>query len=608
MTESPRSFEHFVPQRRFQPTVAMSPDGVTVAYSANDGGHYNILLRPIGGGEAIRLTSFSDWSVRALAWSPSGGVLAFAADRDGDEQHQIFLVDSAGGEPRRLSTADGRQHQLMAAPFSPDGKTLVYAANDRDESVQDILIHDLATDSVRRVESIPGEMAEAVAVSPDGRWLLAGVARSNTDADAVIVDLADPDSHLRNVTAHEGEALFAPVGWLPDSSGFYVLTDENAEFHSLAMCSLSGRVSTLVAPDWDVEQLVQTVDGATVVWVINEAGTSIPYALRLDPAGPVWGAGSVVDIPVGVLGACDLTPDGTTLVGLFGTATRPNELTAIDLASGDVTYLTDSRPPALTEITPIAPAAVDYATHDGRHIPAWLYQPAGHGPHPVVLSIHGGPEAQDRAEYNSGMTQHLLANGIGVLAPNVRGSTGYGVSYQKLIHRDWGGDELKDFEHAVTYLRTLDWVDAERIGVTGGSFGGFASLSCVSRLPELFAAGMSLVGPSNLVTFVKSVPPTWRPLMAAWVGDPDDDFDMLMERSPITYVDQITAPLMVIQGANDPRVAKAESDQIVAALRTRGVDVRYDVYDDEGHGFTKRSNEIQAIGDITGFLIERLTV
>jgi dipeptidyl aminopeptidase/acylaminoacyl peptidase len=188
-----------------------------------------------------------------------------------------------------------------------------------------------------------------------------------------------------------------------------------------------------------------------------------------------------------------------------------------------------------------------------------------------------------------------------VLAPNVRGSTGYGQSYQKLIHRDWGGDELKDFRAAAEYLRGLDWVDGDRLGVYGGSFGGFATLSCVSRLPEYWAAAVDIVGPSNLVTFAKAVPPTWRRMMAAWVGDPETEPDFLMERSPITYVDQIRAPLFVIQGANDPRVVQAESDQIVERLRARGVEVRYDVYADEGHGFTKRSNELRAYRDLVGF-------
>lgn len=311
-----------------------------------------------------------------------------------------------------------------------------------------------------------------------------------------------------------------------------------------------------------------------------------------------------------MLDVAELAPDGVTLVGLWGSGVRPRELVAIDLDAARLQYLTDSRPPAILEGAPAAPVAITYPTHDGRDVPAWLYRPSsamGDGPFPVLLSVHGGPEAQERAEYNySGLYQYLLSRGIGVLAPNVRGSTGYGASYQKLIQRDWGGGELGDLEHAVRYLRTLEWVDGDAIAVFGGSFGGFAALSCLSRLPELFAAGVSVVGPSNLVTVGRSVPATWRPLIRAWLGDPDDDHDFLMSRSPITYADQIVAPLFVVQGAKDPRVVQAESDQIVDALRARDVVVRYDVYEDEGHGFTKRENEIQALGDVADFLVEHL--
>jgi dipeptidyl aminopeptidase/acylaminoacyl peptidase len=206
----------------------------------------------------------------------------------------------------------------------------------------------------------------------------------------------------------------------------------------------------------------------------------------------------------------------------------------------------------------------------------------------------------------SGAYQYLLSRGIAILAPNVRGSTGYGKSYQKLIHRDWGGDELKDFEAAVQYLHAQPWVNRERIGVFGGSFGGFATLSCVTRLPDYWAAAVDVVGPSNLVTFAKAVPPTWRRMMADMVGDPETEVDFLMERSPITYVDRVKTPLFIIQGANDPRVVQAESDQMVERLRERGIEVRYDIYEDEGHGFTKRENELRAWRDMAGFFEQYL--
>lgn len=602
-------FDAYVPQRRFMGGPAISPDGLEVAAITNDGGQYNLWLWPLGGGAPRQLTHFRDQAVRQVAWSPDGASLAFMADRDGDEQYQVFLLDRDGGEPRRISRADGRQHWLGVRPFSPDGSSLAYAGNDRDETVQDLLVHDLGTDEITRIESVAGQNLDAVDFSPDGRWLLGAISRSNTDIDACLVDLDDPGRPLRNLTAHDGEVKNVPARWLPDSSGFFLLTNAGSEFSALATCSLDGDVSTLEAPAWDVDAVLASRDGEVRAWVVNEAGVSVVHGRRGDPSGRGGGTTFQVPLPSGVLDQATLSVDGRTIAGLFGSGARPTELVTIDVKTGAMTELTDSRPPALVVSEPaVEPELVHFPTHDGREIPAWLYRPVvGSGPRPVLVSIHGGPEYQERPVYAyAGLYQFLLSRGIGILAPNVRGSTGYGTSYQTLIHRDWGGAELGDFEHAVAFLRGLDWVDPDRIGVFGGSYGGFAALSCVSRLPDLFAAGVSIAGPSNLVAMVQSVPPTWRALMADWIGDPVEDHDFLMTRSPVTYAHQIVAPLMVVQGANDPRVVKAESDQIVEALRARGVDVRYDVYDDEGHGFTRRDNEIKALGDVAEFLVAHL--
>ena len=215
---------------------------------------------------------------------------------------------------------------------------------------------------------------------------------------------------------------------------------------------------------------------------------------------------------------------------------------------------------------------IGYPSFDGREIPAWLYRPQTEGRLPVVLSIHGGPEAQEHPLYHP-LYQYLLSRGIAVLATNIRGSTGYGKTYQRLVQRDWGGGDMKDWEHAVKWLHEQDWVDADRIGVYGGSYGGFATLTCVTRLPDYWAAAVDIVGPSNLITFAKAVPPTWRRMMKRFVGDPEEDADLLRERSPLTYIENVKTPLLVIQGAKDPRVVKGESDQLVeqaTGARARG--------------------------------------
>jgi len=229
----------------------------------------------------------------------------------------------------------------------------------------------------------------------------------------------------------------------------------------------------------------------------------------------------------------------------------------------------------------------------------------------VLLSVHGGPEAQERPEYlYGGLYAYLASRGVAVLAPNIRGSTGYGKAWQKAIHRDWGGDELRDIEAAADWLADRPWRDATRIGVFGGSFGGFATLSAVSRLPDRWAVGVDIVGPSNLATFAASVPPHWRPLMAALVGDPDDpdDREMLAARSPITYVEQIRVPMLIFQGANDPRVVQAESDQMVAALRDRGLEVEYVVDERSGHGPADRETALTWYGTVARFLERHLVL
>lgn len=617
-------FRTFVPERRFQPTLAFTPDGTHLFYSANTSGQYNLWVSDLAGA-ARQVTCLVDETVRRVAVSPDGTRAVVAVDHHGNEQYQVHLVplagitcagaavdagaadaaSSGGGDAghvlHSVTNAPERQFDLASEPFTADGGTLLFAGNDRDERCKDLLLHDLASGRQRRVETPPGIWG-AHSVSPDGRRLLAVELHSNSDSDLHLLDLEDPEAALRPVTAHEGQSTHWAGPWARDSSGFWVLSTRGGEHQSLWWYSVADGALTLVEdPGWDVTHVTASRDRSLLVWVVNVAGVSHLRARRdgVDVELPV--------LPEGTVSSVAVSPDGTRIALLAQTALRPTDVVILDLGAGSVTYLTDSRPPAVRAGGGVAPRLVAYPTHDGREIPAWLYLPEGDGPFPMVLSVHGGPEAQERPEYAyAGLYQYLLAHGVGVLAPNVRGSTGYGKGYQRLILRDWGGAELGDLEHAALYLRGSGFADPARLAVFGGSFGGFAALSCLSRLPEYWAAGVSVVGPSNLVTLARSVPPTWRPLMKAWVGDPETEEEFLLERSPISHVDRIVAPLMVVQGANDPRVVQAESDQIVGALRERGVEVRYDVYPDEGHGFTNRENEIRALADVADFLVSRI--
>jgi dipeptidyl aminopeptidase/acylaminoacyl peptidase len=302
----------------------------------------------------------------------------------------------------------------------------------------------------------------------------------------------------------------------------------------------------------------------------------------------------------------DVAVAGEQLVLEIDSPARPREIGLLDLATG-FRYLTDTRPPAIQTTTPVEPDMVRYPAADERYVHALLYRPHTRGPHPVLLSIHGGPEAQERPQYAySGLYHYLLAQGIGVFAPNIAGSTGYGLAHRLLIYRDWGGIDLNDLDQAVRHLQALPDLDADRIAVFGASYGGFAALSCLARLRHPWVAGVSLCGPTNLLTLAQACRPTWKSTVANVLGDPETDAAHLLQRSPITYADAIDAPLFVLQGARDPRVPQAESDRLVTRLSGRSVDVRYDVYPDEGHGFANRDNQIKAYGDMAEFIVSHL--
>lgn len=596
MTKPP--FEQFSAIRRYQPALAFSPDGDQLAYSVNTSGQFNLWVQAVDGGCPRQLTSFTERAVRTIAWSPDGATIGFSADQDGDEFQQIFTLPARGGWPTRLTQADDAQHFI--GEWSPTGEHLAYTANDHDRTQMDVVVREIGSGKISRLTS--GGLYFFAGWSPDGEQMLAAQFLMNIDQNIFLVVPGEPPE---NLTPHEGQVVNLPVGWAADGRSFYLICDAGREFRGLARFDLASRqLEWVETPEWDVEQAAISRDGSRLVWVVNEDGYSRLYARDLTTGALMPPA----DLPRGVVTSLAISNDGGRAAVLLARATEPSAIYVVDTASGYTRRLTEGFLAGLDPDDLIEPEVVRFPSFDGREIPAFLYRPREiSGPTPVLLSIHGGPEAQERPAYlYSGLYQYLLSRGIAVLATNVRGSTGYGKSYQRLIYRDWGGGDLKDFAAAVDYLRGLEWVDAKRIGVFGGSYGGFATLSCLSRLPDLWAVGADIVGPANLITFVQSVPPWWRQLMNAWVGNPETDRDLLIERSPITYVDQIRAPLLIIQGAKDPRVVKAESDQMVERLRALGREVRYDVYDDEGHGFTRRTNELKAMKDIAEWLERHL--
>jgi dipeptidyl aminopeptidase/acylaminoacyl peptidase len=587
-------FEQFFAVRRFSSALTFTADSAGLLFASNMSGQFNLWRVPVEGGWPDQLTAFTDETVRGVGVSPTDGRIVLCADHDGDEFHQLYLLDAARGWPEQLTDDPQVQHFVGSDAWSPDGTKFAYAANARKPTDMECWVRDVDTGETQAVFgedmfSFPG------AWSPDGSTLLAIDFRNNSDASIHLIDVEEASS--RELTPHDEDAMFFPGPWASDGSGFYFLTDEGSEFRGLAFYNLAtNRYEWVENPTHDIEDLKASADGRLLAWLVNEdgydrmrirdlqSGRDLPAPDLPDGARPhLTGA----EPPLAV------SPDGSHAALIVSSPRRPPEAWVVEIETGAARPVTDSRLGGLREEDLVDVELISFPSFDGRDIPAWLYRPQVEGKAPFVLSIHGGPEAQEKPQYQP-LYQYLLSRGVGVLATNIRGSTGYGKSYQRLVQRDWGGGDMQDWDQAVKWLHDQDWVDPDRIGVYGGSYGGFATLTCVTRLPDYWAAAVDIFGPSNLVTFAKAVPPTWKRFIARFVGDPETEADFLMERSPITYVEDVKTPLLVIQGATDPRVVKGESDQMVEKLQSLGREVEYVVFDDEGHGFTKRPNELKA--------------
>jgi dipeptidyl aminopeptidase/acylaminoacyl peptidase len=604
MISTVATYRDFEPSVRFKPTLAVSPDGTRVAYVDDAQGQFNVAVVPLSGGPPQRLTSYTDSSVRRVAWHPDGRSVLFIADSGGDERYQLYLLDEDGGQPAALSESAGVQHWPAEAPFSPDGQHLAYAAADRTPTDQDVLVRNLGTGEVRRVYAGGGRIY-AGHWSPDGtRLSMIDWRGATTDQSVLVVSLID--GQVSQLTPPDDPATFLPGPWLPDGSGVLVMTNTGRDVTGLGVLdAATGELSWVDTPEWEVEDVAVSRDGRILAWLVNIDGRSQlrvrDLATGEDLQAPV--------LPVGAAGSLALTPDGRHAVLLMSTPAMPTNILLADIETGGLRWLTGARP-AVDPAILVEPGAVGCPARDGTLIPAYLYRPRrAAGPVGVVIDIHGGPPVQERPAYsNDGLFQYLASRGVAVLAPNIRGSSGYGLAYQRAVHRDWGGVDLADLDDVTRYLKTQPWADPDRIALMGRSYGGFVVLSAVSRLAEHdWAAAVSVAGPSNLLTFSRAQPPSCRSQVSILIGDPDTDAEFLLSRSPVRYSDQITAPLFLIQGANDTRVPRQEAEQIVQRLRERGIEVRHDVYPDEGHAFGKRENQSRARSDAAEFLISHLT-
>ncbi len=531
---------------------------------------------------ATQLTFETD-RVAGVHASPDGQWLVFERDQGGDEHNQLYLMPATGGVPRALTNNPKAIHTF--GDFAPDGKTIAYVSTERNGTDFDAFVMDLAT-GLKRVVYDQGGSAEVACYSPDGEHLIVSRANSNVDADLYRVDVKSGQVTL--LTRHEGPVYFGGVEWGADNT-LYLSSDYQRQFSSLAtMDAMKGLESLkFVDPDReDVDSLAVAPDGKTLAVAHNRDGYS---ALTV--------GGQPVALSGGVIDGCEFSADGTRLLFNYSSPIEPSNVYSLDVKSRQLTRVTESTLAGVDPKTFVQPTLIRYPTFDGKTIPAFYWQPAGVTKPPAIVSVHGGPEAQTRASF-SGLTQYFVSRGYAVLAPNVRGSTGYGKDYTHMDDVLLRMDSVKDLEYANRWLSER----AGKIAVLGGSYGGYMTLAAVTFQPDRWAAGVDIVGISNFVSFLNNTGSYRRALRVAEYGDPVRDKEFLEKVSPFYHVDQVKAPMLIIQGANDPRVPKSESDQMVASLKAKGLEVEYLLYGDEGHGLAKLANRVDAYTKVVAFL------
>jgi dipeptidyl aminopeptidase/acylaminoacyl peptidase len=427
---------------------------------------------------------------------------------------------------------------------------------------------------------------------------------SNTRNQLILVDRASGTARALTPEISEGPASHLAAQWSADRRGLYLLSDRGRQFLSLAWLDLATTELTYLRDDpWDAQGLALTRDGTRLALALNEDGYS---RLELFDVSAGWQARRPLpapQLPPCAVHGLEWSPDGARLALTVDPADDAPDVWVWDIAASHLWRATRSARGGLPRESFVAPTLVRYPTFDGRQIPAFLFTPRDSEPRglPVVVYVHGGPESQYRPNFNP-VVQYLVNQGYAVLAPNVRGSTGYGYEYQILDDVRLRMDSVNDLRHAALWLGQSGLADPRRIAVMGGSYGGFMVLSALTTYPDIWAAGVDTVGIANFVTFLENTGPWRRKLREPEYGSLEHDRDFLEAISPINHVERITAPLFVVHGANDPRVPVGEAEQMVAALRARGVPLEYLRFEDEGHGLQKRANRLVAYPQIARFL------
>lgn len=592
---------------QFMNTIAISGSSIsfddkTILFSSNKTGVYNAYTIPVASGEPTQLTDSQDQSIFAISFFPDDYRLLYRSDKGGNEIYHIYLRNDDG------TTKDLTPDENARAVFygwSYDEKSFFYGCNKRDSKFMDIYEMDIA--SFASELFYQNEMGlELGDISNDRRYIAFSKPTTTNNSDMYLFDQAT--KVLRHLTPHEGDVIYSPVTFSVDSKKLYYLTDEGSEFTYLKSYDIESAAAEKVQEAaWDVMYAYFSRNGKyRVVGINNDARTEIRVH---DTATnqPI----ELPRLPDGEITSVSISKSERLMAFYVNGSKAPNNLYVYDFATQRHRRLTDTMNPEIDNKDLVEAHIVRYPSLDGVQIPAILYKPLqikSAEKAPALVWVHGGPGGQSRIGY-SPLIQYLVNHGYMVIAVNNRGSSGYGKTFFKMDDLKHGEDDLADCVEAKKFLATTGYVEANKIGIIGGSYGGYMVLAALAFRPEEFAVGVDIFGVSNWLRTLKSIPPWWESFREALykeLGNPETDEAYLRRISPLFHADKITKPLIVLQGANDPRVLKVESDEIVESVRKNNVAVEYIIFDDEGHGFVKKENQIRGYQAILDFLDKHL--
>jgi dipeptidyl aminopeptidase/acylaminoacyl peptidase len=575
-------------------SASWSPDGKDIVFTTDFTGRPNLWRVNAAGGWPVQLVQ-SDQRQYGASWSPDGKWIAYQQDLDGNELWDVFVVASDGGDPVNLTNTPNVREE--APRWSPSGNLIALNLKDKTATSYDLATLDFATHQVKNLTHEPSADRSwaSVAWSPDGRTLYATRFEIGfEDADIYALDVATGKE--TNLTPHRGKVVITASSLSPDGKTLLVTSNEHGGFQNVALLDIAThKLRWATDTQWEAQAGDFSPDGSSFTYSLNADGLVDVYlvdtatlATKKIPAG-----GGVNDFPGH---PSSFSPSGGKLLLTHESSVQPRDFWIYDLASRHIERLTRSAIASVTTAPMPESQVAHYKSFDGKIISALLWVPVNlkrDGASPAIVLPHGGPTGQSQDHWNP-LVAALVSRGYVCIAPNVRGSTGYGLAFQKANYQDLGGGDLQDEVYASRFLQATGYVDRKKIGITGGSYGGFMTLMAIGRTPDEWAAGVELFGIINWMTMLQHEDPQLQQYEKSLLGDPVKDRRAYDAASPITYLHAVKAPLLVLQGDNDPRVPREEAEQVVEILTKDGKTIAAHYYANEGHGFAKRENRIDA--------------